>query len=256
MILRLFIISIFCFQGCSSFNDKNKTYSERFQLGVTFFENKKYQKAKDFFEDIVQHEQGTNLGLESTFYLAKTLFELKEFDEASYNFNYYSMFSKDIENVEYSQFMKSKCAFEVTLPYNKDQSSTFYAISIIQEFLDNFPYSSYKDNAYNMILKLRNRLGRKNFESGRLYLKMKRYDSALYYFDIIISEYYDTKFYDDALNYYIFSYIVMGEYEKAKLYYEDVKSNYNNNLKKIEAEQILIDYKNRLGLSGLYKLYK
>ena len=53
------------------------------------------------------------------------------------------MFSKDIDNVEFSQFMKSKCAFELTLPYNKDQTSTLYAISIIQEFLDNFPYSKF-----------------------------------------------------------------------------------------------------------------
>ena len=256
MRLRLFIISVLCFYGCSSFNDNNLANTEKFQIAVDLFDNKKYQKAKEYFEEIVQNEQGTNLGLESTFHLAKTLYELKEYEEASYNFNYFSMFSKDIENVEYSQYMKSKCAYELTLPYNKDQSSTLYAISIIQEFLDNFPYSSYKDSAFDMILKLRHRLGRKKFESGRLYLKMKKYDSALYYFDIIISEYYDTKFHDEALIYYIFTYIVMNEFDKANSYYENIKSNFNDDLKKDEAQQVLNDYKNGLGFKGLYKLYK
>jgi len=124
MILRLFILSIFFFHGCSTIEQSRLTNSEKFEIGLQYFEKQKYQKSKEYFEDIVQNEQGTNLGLESTFLLAKTLFELKEFDEASYNFNYFSMFSKDIDNVEFSQFMKSKCAFESTLPYNKDQTST------------------------------------------------------------------------------------------------------------------------------------
>ena len=111
MRLRLFIISVLCFYGCSSFNDNNLTNAEKFQIAIDLFDDKKYQKAKEYFEEIVQNEQGTNLGLESTFHLAKTLYELKEYEEASYNFNYFSMFSKDIENVEYSQYMKSKCAY-------------------------------------------------------------------------------------------------------------------------------------------------
>ena len=85
---------------------------------------------------------------------------------------------------------------------------------------------------------------------------MKKYDSALYYFDIIISEYYDTKFHDEALIYYIFTYIVMNEYDKANSYYENIKSNFNDDLKKDEAQQVLNDYKNGLGFKGLYKLYK
>ena len=64
----------------------------------------------------------------------------------------------------------------------------------IQEFLDNFPYSKYKEDSYQLIQKLRNRIAKKNFEAGRLYLKMKNFKSAFFYFDIILSEFYDTKF--------------------------------------------------------------
>ena len=42
-------------------------------------------------------------------------FGLKNYEEAIYHFNYYSMFSNQIENVEKAQFMKSKCEFELTL---------------------------------------------------------------------------------------------------------------------------------------------
>lgn len=249
-------ISLVFVQGCSSFQQKDLSNAEIFSIGKTYFSEEKFQKAKDRFEIIVQNEQGTNLGLESTFYLAKSLFELKEYDEASYNFNYYSMFSKDIDNVEYSQYMKSKCAFEVTLPYNKDQSKSLYAISVIQEFLDNFPYTKYKEDSYQMIQKLRERIAKKNFEAGRLYLKMKNFKSAFFYFDIILSEFYDTKYYDLALVSYIFTFIVKGNYESAKSYYDENKDNFIKKEYNDEAKSILNDYKDGLGFSGLYRLYK
>tara|TARA_B100000676_G_scaffold224626_1_gene222067 strand:- start:6758 stop:7531 length:774 start_codon:yes stop_codon:yes gene_type:complete len=257
MIFRIITIALILFlTGCSSFRKADISNLEKFEIGISYFNDKKYQKSKEIFNEILEDEQGTNTALESTYFLARTLYELDEFDEASYNFNYFSMFSKDIEKVEFSQFMKSKCAFDQSLPYNKDQSLSLYAISIIQEFLDNFPYSIYKDDAYNMIVDLRNRIGRKNFEAGRLYLKKKMYDSALYYFDIIIDEFYDTIYYDEALISYIFSYIIMNEYDKGKSFFEMVKSNFKDQKKLAEAEQILKDYKDGLGISGLYRLYK
>jgi outer membrane protein assembly factor BamD len=252
----LLVISLLFLYGCSAFKQNNLSNSEKFNLGMNYYSKEKFQKAKDKFELLVQNEQGTNLGLESTFYLAKTLFELKEYDEASYNFNYYSMFSKDIENVELAQFMKCRCAYETTLPYNKDQSNSLFAISIIQEYLDNFPYSKYKEDSYGMIQKLRNRISKKNYEAGRLYLKMKKFESAFFYFDIILTEFYDTEYYDKALVSYIFSYIVMGDYDRANNYFIDNKINFNSSKYKDEAKDILEDYKNGLGLSGLYRLYK
>ena len=43
----------------------------------------------------------------------------------------------------------------------------------------------------------------------------------------------------------------MNEYDKANSYYENIKSNFNDNLKKDEAQQVLNDYKNGLG----FKVY-
>ena len=165
-------------------------------------------------------------------------------------------FSKNADNVELSQFMKCRCAFEVCISYTKDQSNSFFAISVIQEFLDNFPYSTYKEEAYEMINDLRNRISKKHYEAGRLYVKMKEFNSAFYYFDIVISDYYDTDYFDEALISYIFTYIVMKDYDEAEKYFNSNKEKFRSSDKQNEAQQMLIDHKNRLGLSGLYRLYK
>ena len=75
--------------SCSILNKQELSNQERFKKAENYFSDDKFQKAKTEFEFIIQNEQGTNLGIESTFYLAKTLFELKEYDEAAYHFNYY-----------------------------------------------------------------------------------------------------------------------------------------------------------------------
>ena len=85
---------------------------------------------------------------------------------------------------------------------------------------------------------------------------MGEFESAFYYFDIIILEYYDTYHFDQALISYIFTYIVMGDYDKALDYFELNNKKFIDIKNRDEAEQILIDYKNRLGFSGLYRLYK
>ena len=166
------------------------------------------------------------------------------------------MFSNEIENVEKAQFMKSKCEFELTLDYNNDQDQTFLAISSIQEFLDNFPYSIYKDDAFKMIEDLREKLAKKYFENGRLYLKIKKFESAMYYFDIVISDYYDTKYSDEAKIAYIFTYIVMKDYNKAVEYFNNNKNTFKSSSNLEKAEKILDEYKNGLGISGYYRLYK
>ena len=256
--LILSLVTFFLLTGCSVFNKEkvNLTTQTRFEKAQIYLSKNKFEKAKNEFQIIIQNEKGTSLSLEAYFYLGESFFGLKNYEEAIYHFNYYSMFSNQIENVEKAQFMKSKCEFKLTLDYNNDQTQTFLAISSIQEFLDNFPYSTYKDDAYKMIQDLRAKLAKKYFENGRLYLKIKKFESAMYYFDIVISDYYDTKYSDESKISYIFTYILMKDYDKATEYFLNNKASFKNNYKLKEAEDMLNEYKGGIGLSGYYRLYK
>ena len=77
MLFRSIIfITTFFVLSCSAFNKKELSNEERFKKAENYFLKSKFQKAKTEFEFIIQNEQGTNLGLKSTFSLAKT-FPLK-----------------------------------------------------------------------------------------------------------------------------------------------------------------------------------
>jgi len=253
----LFIILLFLC-ACSSVKNEaeNMSFEKRFDNAKLLFESGKYEKAKNQFQIIIENDKTSSLSLESYFLIGKSYLEIKDYEEALYHLNYFSMFSNDIVKVEEAQFLKSKCNFELTLDYKNDQTQTELAIKVIQEFLDNFPNTIYYSNASDMIIDLRDKLAKKNYEDGRLYLKIKKYDSALYYFDIVISEYYDTKYCDDSKISKIFTYILSDDYDKAKAYYNQISDTFISDDKNKEAKDMLSDFKNGLGLSGYYRLYK
>ena len=254
---NLFIILLFLY-ACSGFKDQseNMSFEKRFDNAKLLFESGKYEKAKNQFQIIIENDKTSSLSLESYFLIGKSYIEIKDYEEALYHLNYFSMFSNEIVKVEEAQFLKSKCNFELTLDYKNDQTQTELAIKVIQEFLDNFPNTIYYSNANRMIIDLRDKLAKKNYEDGRLYLKIRKYDSALYYFDIVISEYYDSKYCDDSKISKIFTYILIDDYDKAKDYYNQISETFISDNKNKEAKDMLSDFKDGLGLSGYYRLYK
>ena len=69
----------------------------------------------------------------------------------------------------------------VVIPnFYHDQDSSRKAISQIQEFLDDFPNSEFSKDADQLISEPRTRLAEKNMETGKLYVKLKAYDSLLF----------------------------------------------------------------------------
>ena len=75
-----------------------------------------------------------------------------------------------------------------------------------------------------MILDLRTKLAKKDFYTAKLYVKIEELDAALIYFDNIVTEYYDTKFVDDALTNIAIIYC-LEDIEKAKIILEN-KNNF------------------------------
>ena len=55
-------------------------------------------------------------------------------------------------------------------------------------------------------------------ETGKLYIKLKAYDSAKQSYENVVNDYYDTKFYYDANLEIIRCLIFLGEKDKAKVF--------------------------------------
>ena len=252
----VFILMIF-FYSCAGTN-KNTDISPRdkFNEGIKNLENEKYLQAQLDFKNVIIRGTGTELGDDAQYFLGEAYFKNEEYLLAI------AEYEKLTRKMGFSPFVEDArfkiCeAYSIESPkYYHDQEYTRKALDRYQEFLDDYPNSKLLDDVLASIRILREKLARKYFENGKLYLKIKKFKSAMYYFDIVISDYYDTKYSDKAKISYIFAYILMKDYDSAVGYFNKNKTSFRspNSLK--EAEEILNEYKNGIGISGYYRLYK
>ena len=69
--------------------------SPRFDKAMKYFDKDKYSRAKDEFDYIIMADPGSKLASESQYYKAESMFQMKEYTEASTIFDRYVRFSPD-----------------------------------------------------------------------------------------------------------------------------------------------------------------
>ena len=226
MRLILFCISILLSScGISNPFDDNIAYKTRFDDGLAFFEEENYVKASQQFIIIVDRASHTDLGDDALFFLAESYFLNKDYDLALVEFE------KLVSRMGFSPYIEKSrwriCETLMLLSPNfyHDQESSKKAITQIQEFLDDFPNSEYSKDADKLINELRTRLAEKNMETGKLYVKLKAYDSAIVSYKIVVNEFYDTKFFNDANMEIIRCLALQKKSDEAKQYLTDLEIN-------------------------------
>ena len=211
--------------GISNPFDDNIPYNTRFDDGLAFFEEEKYVKASQQFNIIVDRASHTDLGDDALFFLAESYFLNKDYDLALVEFE------KLVSRMGFSPYIEKSrwriCETLMLLSPNfyHDQESSKKAIAQIQEFLDDFPNSEYSKDADKLINELRTRLAEKNMETGKLYVKLKAYDSAIVSYKIVVNEFYDTKFFNDANMEIIRCLALQKKSDEAKQYLTDLEIN-------------------------------
>ena len=224
--MRIVLICIsIILSSCSISNpfDDNIPYKTRFDDGLAFFEEEKYVKASQQFNIIVERASHTDLGDDALFFLAESYFLNKDYDLALVEFE------KLVSRMGFSPYIEKSrwriCETLMLLSPNfyHDQESSKKAISQIQEFLDDFPNSEYSKDADKLINELRTRLAEKNMETGKLYVKLKAYDSAIVSYKIVVNEFYDTKFFNDANMEIIRCLALQKKSDEAKQYLTDLE---------------------------------
>jgi outer membrane protein assembly factor BamD len=114
-------------------------------------------------------------------------------------------FSKLIRDIPASpfvpdaQFKLADSYYQLSPPYQLDQSYTKKAIEEFQAYIDFFPTSPSIDEAERKIKELNEKLAEKEYRSGTIYEKMEYNRAAIQYYTLVVETYHDTKFAPMAL---------------------------------------------------------
>ena len=107
-----------------------------------------------------------------------------------------------------------------------------------------------------MIGNLRGKLAKKDIDSGKLYLRMEKYQSAIIYFNLVLSEYWDTTYTDEALYNIILSYALDNKIENAEIFLHDNKDRFKNNSYLDKSENIIKNAKEGSKMKIFFELIK
>ena len=194
ILLILFVLaSVSCkskFEKLKASNDNAKKY----QAALALYNKKKYSKALELFETLVQRYRGQAQAEDLYYYYAYANYNLKDYTSARYHFKTFSDTYPQSTRAEECKFMEAYCYYLDSPIFSLDQENTTKAIESLQLFINLYPKSERVAEAGKLIQNLRDKLEKKSFENAKLYLTIGDYNSAVIAFGNTLRDYPDTKY--------------------------------------------------------------
>lgn len=184
----------------------------KYELAFDMFNQGKYSKAAQLFENLSISTSGTERDDTVQYYWGLSNYRFKDFYTAETNFqNFMEKFPRSTFT-ENASFLRVDCLYKQSLRYELDQSPSTKCIAAIGEYLTDFPLTPHLDICQSMLDDLAQRLDQKAYESAKLYYKMEDYQAARVALKNVLK--------DDADNMYreeILYYTAMSSYKFAHL---------------------------------------
>ena len=236
MILRVTLAIIFCFLVLSCSKNKKIVYEpsakvdafaiyeealEAFEVNDFFYASKKFSEAEVNFENI-------DLAAKSAIMSSFSLYGINFYTEALENLNRYLKKYPADRNVIYAHYLIAIIYFEQISDEKKDLEPLIKADNKIDFFLKSYPNSEYAmDLRFKKDL-IQNQLAAKELFVARFYISTKKWVPAINRLKVIVKDYDQTIFIEEALHRLVEINFHLGLEEEAKKYANILGYNYNS----------------------------
>lgn len=195
----LFFVTYFLFLGCSTTKKEEiRSADELFALAKEEYKKKKYENAEKYFDLLKLQFPASQYADDAQYYLGLISFDKGDYIMAAFHF---STLRRWYPNSEYSKEALFKTAlsyYNLSPSFDRDQEYTSKAIEYLMEFQNTYPSDTLAILANKYLKELRNKLAYRNYFTALLYYKWQSSKSALIYLDIVLEDYPDSDYVEDA----------------------------------------------------------
>lgn len=192
------IIALSFVIACSSDEVEQLSPKVLFERAVKLYEEEEFFKASQEFNNLSYIAAGTEYEDQAKFYLGMTYFKMENYILAADAFDQLIRTNAGSSLVPDASYYKALSYYKLSPRSALDQTNAIQAISEFQTFIDYFPAHAKVKDAVDKITELREKLAKKEYENGVLYMKMEYYKSATTYFQYVMDKYYDTQYAEQA----------------------------------------------------------
>ena len=244
------ILFIILGTSCSKFRkiQKSEDWRVKYEAGLGYYAKKDYYRSAILFEEIRPIVRGLPEGEKVEFYLAYCQYYEKTYLLASNQFKvFYETYGRS-PLVEEAYFMSAYSLFVSSPAQNLDQSSSIEAMNTMQNFINQYPTSQYREKAAEAILLSQNKLERKGYENARQYLKLRQYKAAVIAFDNFKKNFPDSDYLEElaylkVLSQYklaaqSFQTLQAERYSSVIIFYQELVDNFPDSKYLKDAEKL------------------
>jgi outer membrane protein assembly factor BamD len=192
---------MFIAYGCASSDEvkKSRTVDDTYAAAMEAFEDEDWLEAQTQFDIIKLQFPASQYADDAQYYLAEINFKRGEFVLAAFNYSVIRRSFPTSEHARMSAFKVGSCYEELALPPDRDQEYTKKAVAAYTDFKSIYPMDSLAPVATEKIRELRSRLAERYIMIAEHYERTNSRKSSLVYYDAVIAEFPDTKYYEQAL---------------------------------------------------------
>jgi len=192
----VYIFIILALTSCGKFNKLRKSddWKVKYEAALKYYESEDYYKASILFEEILPYIGGTPEAEKVNFFYAYTLYHQRQYTVSASMFKrFYDTFRRS-EYAKEAYYMYAYSLYMYSPVYSLDQSSTIEAITAMQNYLNKYPYSEFREKSMEIIDELQAKLEKKAYNLAKLHYNLENLKASIITFGNFENDYPDSKY--------------------------------------------------------------
>ncbi|MAJ51010.1 MAG: outer membrane protein assembly factor BamD [Flammeovirgaceae bacterium] len=198
--IKIALVCLFI-TSCTKYQklQKSTDWQPKYEAAMKYYEKKDFARAIALFEDILPIIRGTKEAESANFYYAYAHYYQDLFILSSHYFEtFLEVYSRSDLALE-ANYMYGYSLYMQSPEFSLDQTPSYEAINVMQNFINQYPTSEFAKNAGSIVNELELKLEKKEFENAKLYYKLQKYEAAIVTLENFIKEFPGSAFQEEAL---------------------------------------------------------
>ncbi|GAB2777256.1 hypothetical protein GCM10027275_20330 [Rhabdobacter roseus] len=196
------LVAVLLLSSCGKFAKLQKTGTDeqKYEAALNYYKKGDFYRAGILFEELIPLLKGGTESEMAQFYYAYTQYQQGQYNMSQYLFKkFYDTYARS-DYAHEALYMQAYSLYKDSAPHSLDQASTMTAISAMQDFINTYPESPFREECTRYIMELRNKLELKAYEKTKLYYKISDFNLGSLKSAVISIGNFQTDFPDSKYN--------------------------------------------------------
>jgi outer membrane protein assembly factor BamD len=181
-----------------------------YQKGVTEMQSGDYDKAVKDFVNVEETYPYSTWSTHAELLSGYAEYKQMDYDDAITALNRFIQLHPQNDEAAYAYYLKALCYFEQIEDVQRDQTTTYEAISALDDVITRYPDSSYAHDARIKLRLANNRLAGHDMAIARFYEEQHLYTGAISRYQDVVTNFQTTTFAPEAMERLVECYLDIG----------------------------------------------